>query len=112
MAEGVEIRAYEVVYQVLEDIEHALLGRLGDAPARLTIGRSAQNAVALPWDREVSRVHVTLEHIGNEWALVEDGRSRNGSYIDGERVHGRMRLSDGDAEPETVRKFFSRERTV
>jgi pSer/pThr/pTyr-binding forkhead associated (FHA) protein len=70
---------------------------LGDAPARLTIGRSAQNAVALPWDREVSRVHVSLEHIGDEWTLVEDGRSRNGSYIDGERVHGRMRLSDGDA---------------
>jgi pSer/pThr/pTyr-binding forkhead associated (FHA) protein len=70
---------------------------LGDAPARLTIGRSTQNAIALPWDREVSRVHVSLEHIGDEWTLVEDGRSRNGSYIDGERVHGRMRLSDGDA---------------
>jgi pSer/pThr/pTyr-binding forkhead associated (FHA) protein len=70
---------------------------LGDAPARLTIGRSTQNTVALPWDREVSRVHVSLEHIGDEWTLVEDGRSRNGSYIDGERVHGRMRLSDGDA---------------
>jgi len=70
---------------------------LGDAPERLTIGRSTQNAVALPWDREVSRVHASLERLGNEWTLVEDGRSRNGSYLDGERVHGRMRLSDGDA---------------
>ena len=70
---------------------------LGDAPERLTIGRSTKNAVALPWDREVSRVHASLERIGDEWTLVEDGRSRNGSYLDGERVHGRMRLSDGDA---------------
>ncbi len=70
---------------------------LDGAPERLTIGRSAQNAVSLPWDREVSRVHVSLEHIGEEWTLVEDGRSRNGSFIDGQRVRGRMRLSDGDA---------------
>jgi len=70
---------------------------LGDLPERLTIGRSTQNAVALPWDREVSRVHASIERLGDEWTLVEDGRSRNGSYIDGERVHGRMRLSDGDA---------------
>jgi len=69
---------------------------LGDAPERLTIGRSTQNAVALPWDREVSRVHATLERLGDEWTLVDDGRSRNGSYIDGERVRGRMRLGDGD----------------
>ena len=46
--------------------------------------------------REVSRVHATLERLGDEWTLVDDGRSRNGSYIDGERVRGRMRLSDGD----------------
>jgi pSer/pThr/pTyr-binding forkhead associated (FHA) protein len=70
---------------------------LGDAPERLTIGRSATNDIALEWDGEVSRVHVSLEHIGDEWTLVEDGRSRNGSYIDGERVTGRRRLSDGDA---------------
>src|SRR5688572_22143150 len=61
---------------------------LGDAPARLTIGRSTQNAVALPWDREVSRVHASLERIGDEWTFLDDGRSRNGSYVDGERVTG------------------------
>jgi pSer/pThr/pTyr-binding forkhead associated (FHA) protein len=70
---------------------------LDDAPERLTIGRSEQNALALPWDREVSRVHATLERVGDEWTFVDDGRARNGSYIDGERVHGRMRLSDGSA---------------
>ncbi|MEA2220613.1 MAG: hypothetical protein QOJ35_3239, partial [Solirubrobacteraceae bacterium] len=70
---------------------------LGDAAERLTIGRSETNGVALAWDGEVSRVHATLERIGDEWTFVDDGRSRNGSFLDGERVHGRMRLRDGDA---------------
>jgi pSer/pThr/pTyr-binding forkhead associated (FHA) protein len=70
---------------------------LGDAPERLTIGRSASSGVALPWDAEVSRVHASLERVGDEWTLVDDGRSHNGSYIDSERVHGRRRLRDGDA---------------
>ena len=70
---------------------------LGDAPARLTIGRSASNDVALAWDAEVSRLHAALEHVGEEWTFVDDGRSHNGSFIDGERVSGRRRLRDGDA---------------
>jgi pSer/pThr/pTyr-binding forkhead associated (FHA) protein len=70
---------------------------LGDVPERLTIGRSASNEVALSWDAEVSRVHASLERMGEEWTFVDDGRSHNGSYIDGERVHGRTRLRDGDA---------------
>jgi pSer/pThr/pTyr-binding forkhead associated (FHA) protein len=70
---------------------------LGDASARLTLGRSATNDLALPWDGEVSRVHASLEHLGDEWTFIDDGRSHNGSFIDGERVHGRTRLRDGDA---------------
>jgi pSer/pThr/pTyr-binding forkhead associated (FHA) protein len=61
------------------------------------IGRSDANDIALPWDDEVSRVHATLERLGNEWSVVDDGRSRNGSFIDGVRVDGRARLRDGDA---------------
>jgi pSer/pThr/pTyr-binding forkhead associated (FHA) protein len=70
---------------------------LGEVPERLTIGRSDTNGLALPWDAEVSRVHASLERLGEEWTFVDDGRSHNGSYIDGERVHGRTRLRDGDA---------------
>ena len=70
---------------------------LGDAPERLTIGRSATSDVALPWDVEVSRLHASLERVGDEWTLVDDGLSHNGSYIDGVRVHGRSRLRDGDS---------------
>ena len=70
---------------------------LDGAPERLTIGRSATNDLALSWDAEVSRVHATLERVGDEWTFVDDGRSHNGSFIDGERVRGRTRLRDGDA---------------
>src|SRR6266508_4366388 len=84
-----------LLYRDGEDAQHIV--DLGEGPERLTIGRSATNGVALPWDDEVSRVHATLERIGNEWTFVDDGRSRNGSFIDGERVHGRTRLRDGDA---------------
>jgi pSer/pThr/pTyr-binding forkhead associated (FHA) protein len=67
------------------------------AVERLTLGRSATNGLALPWDTEVSRVHASVERLGDEWTFVDDGRSRNGSFVDGERVSGRIRLRDGDA---------------
>src|SRR3954451_6190023 len=73
--------------------QHVL--ELGDAQERLTIGRSGTNAVVLKWDAEVSRVHVTLERLGAEWTLIDDGRSTNGTFLDGERIHGRTRLDDG-----------------
>ena len=49
------------------------------------------------WDEEVSRLHATLERFGDEWTLVDDGRARNGTFLDGERIHGRTRLNDGAA---------------
>jgi hypothetical protein len=70
---------------------------LGGAPERLTIGRSRTNGLVVDWDAEVSRVHATLERLGEEWTLVDDGRSRNGTFLGGERIHGRTRLNDGDA---------------
>lgn len=69
---------------------------LGGPRTQLTIGRSPASEVAVGWDAEVSRVHASLERIGEEWSLVDDGRSRNGSSVDGERVRGRRRLRDGD----------------
>ena len=62
----------------------------------LTIGRQEASAVALTWDSEVSRAHADVEIIGDVWTLVDDGRARNGSYVNGERVHGRRPLRDGD----------------
>jgi hypothetical protein len=69
---------------------------LGTAPEKVTLGRAAACAVPLAWDGEVSRMHAALERLGDEWTLVDDGRSRNGSFVDGERVRGRRRLRDGE----------------
>ena len=66
----------------------------GDGP--ITIGRRPGNDVSLDWDSEVSRSHAQLERAGEEWALVDDGLSHNGTYVGGNRVTGRRRLRDGD----------------
>jgi pSer/pThr/pTyr-binding forkhead associated (FHA) protein len=63
---------------------------------RFTIGRRAESDLALDWDGEVSRLHAQLESVGQEWTLVDDGLSRNGSFVNGERIRGRRRLRDGD----------------
>ena len=63
---------------------------------RITIGRRPSNEVALDWDSEVSRVHAALERTGEEWTVVDDGLSHNGTFVAGERVTARRRLRDGD----------------
>jgi len=69
---------------------------LHELAGSLTVGRGADCDVALGWDREVSRLHAQLEHVGTHWVLVDDGLSRNGSFVNGERVVGRRALRDGD----------------
>jgi pSer/pThr/pTyr-binding forkhead associated (FHA) protein len=63
---------------------------------RMTIGRNDSNDVALGWDSQVSRVHAELELVGGEWTVVDDGLSRNGTFLNGSRLTGRKRLRDGD----------------
>jgi hypothetical protein len=63
---------------------------------RLSLGRGETNDVPLPWDTEVSRLHAELERIAGEWTVVDDGLSRNGTYVNGVRISGRVRLRDGD----------------
>jgi FHA domain/Bacterial regulatory proteins, luxR family len=63
---------------------------------RLSIGRGETNNVPLPWDTEVSRLHAELECIAGEWTIVDDGLSRNGTFVNGTRISGRARLRDGD----------------
>ncbi len=63
---------------------------------RFTVGRRADSDLALDWDGEVSRLHAQLERVGRQWTLVDDGLSRNGSFVNGQRITGRQRLQDGD----------------
>jgi DNA-binding CsgD family transcriptional regulator len=68
---------------------------LGEAD-RITVGRGDQVDIELAADERVSRLHAEIEHIGGVWTVADDGLSRNGSFLNGERVVGRRRLSDGD----------------
>jgi pSer/pThr/pTyr-binding forkhead associated (FHA) protein len=63
---------------------------------RITIGRRVGSDIALCWDGEVSRAHALLEQVGDQWTLVDDGLSSNGSFVNGRRVVGRQRLHQGD----------------
>jgi hypothetical protein len=65
----------------------------------VTIGRSSSADICLRWDTRVSRLHARLELVGEDptidWTVV-DGESRNGSYVNGERIRGRAHLREGD----------------
>jgi pSer/pThr/pTyr-binding forkhead associated (FHA) protein len=63
---------------------------------QVNIGRSAGAEISLPWDERVSTVHAKLERVGDDWVLVDDGLSRNGSFVNGEPIPARRRLLDGD----------------
>jgi hypothetical protein len=64
--------------------------------ATVTIGRGEACDVPLARDPEVSRLHAQLERLGDTWVVVDDGLSRNGTFLNGERVAGRERLANGD----------------
>ncbi len=63
----------------------------------LWVGRGPSADVRLEWDEEVSGLHAQIELVGEECTLVDDGLSRNGSFVNEERVHGRRHLRDGDS---------------
>jgi pSer/pThr/pTyr-binding forkhead associated (FHA) protein len=62
----------------------------------VTIGRSAAMDLVLDWDLEVSGVHAELQRVGDAWMIVDDGLSRNGTFLNERRVAGRQRLRNDD----------------
>jgi len=62
----------------------------------VTIGRAEGTDLCLSWDDGVSRVHAELVRVGPDWAIADDGLSRNGTFVNGDRVAGRLRLRGGD----------------
>ena len=68
-----------------------------EANAELWVGRGGSADVRLEWDEEVSALHAQIEVVRDECTLVDDGLSRNGSFVNEERVHGRRHLRDGDS---------------
>jgi pSer/pThr/pTyr-binding forkhead associated (FHA) protein len=69
---------------------------LDERAGSVTVGRRLEADVPLAWDPEVSRLHAELEFKAGEWTLCDDGFSQNGTYVNGLRIHGRRRLTDGD----------------
>lgn len=73
--------------------------RLVDAPdtdETWTVGRRPETNLSIPWDGKVSGVHAVLENIAGELAIVDDGLSTNGTFVNGNRISGRQRLRDSD----------------
>jgi hypothetical protein len=63
---------------------------------RLILGRHAWCDLCIPWDQHISGVHAELVRLGPEWFIVDDGVSMNGTFCNGARVSGRLRLRDRD----------------
>jgi DNA-binding CsgD family transcriptional regulator len=70
--------------------------RLGEGVDRVVIGRRDAVEVSIDWDERVSRIHAELELVGTEWAISDDGLSRNGTFVNERRVTSRRRLRDHD----------------
>lgn len=67
----------------------------GSCPS-LAIGRDPASDLCLGWDPRVSALHARLECARGIWLLQDDGLSRNGSFVNGERLHGQRVLRDHD----------------
>ena len=65
-----------------------------DADA-VTLGKADSNDVVLKADRSVSRLHAVLERFRASWC-IRDLDSRNGTYVNSERVLGGRPLRSGD----------------
>ena len=62
---------------------------------RLTLGRSSNNDLSYPEDSGLSRHHMMLEKVGEDW-YVRDLGSKNGTLLNDERITDRMPLKPGD----------------
>lgn len=61
---------------------------------RMTIGRGVENEITIA-DPEASEVHALLEPLAGSWS-VRDLSSRNGTFVNGERVLSERPLHRGD----------------
>jgi pSer/pThr/pTyr-binding forkhead associated (FHA) protein len=64
--------------------------------ASASVGRGPSSDLVLDWDAQVSRLHARFERADDGWALVDDGLSSNGTFVNEKRVSGKRGLNDGD----------------
>lgn len=75
---------HQVIYQLPEH------GR-----RTVVLGRLRECEVCLDWDLEVSRSHARVHPADGEWAITDED-SRNGSFVNRERLRPTRGLRDGD----------------
>jgi FHA domain len=63
---------------------------------QVTIGAAGSNDVVISWDRTVSRLHAVVERIGEVGWVVRDLSSRNGTFVNGERIWQEHPVTSGD----------------
>jgi pSer/pThr/pTyr-binding forkhead associated (FHA) protein len=62
---------------------------------RVTVGKLSTSVVSLKQDATVSRLHAVLENFGFAWSIRDLG-SRNGTYVNGEKITAERVLRSGD----------------
>ncbi len=61
----------------------------------VAIGKNPGEGIVIEDDRTVSRLHAVVEPVGNGWC-VRDLGSRNGTYVNGQRIWAQQALHAGD----------------
>lgn len=62
---------------------------------RVTLGKASSNEVSFEHDETVSRLHAVFENLGFAWSIRDMG-SRNGTFLNGERITAERVLRSGD----------------
>jgi pSer/pThr/pTyr-binding forkhead associated (FHA) protein len=83
-----------LVYRDVEDKQQIVTLSPSERP--LKIGRDPMCELCLSHDDRVSRLHAELENVGEVWTVADHGLSRNGTFVNEERVTGQRVLRDGD----------------
>jgi ATP/maltotriose-dependent transcriptional regulator MalT len=83
------------VHPQIEVISGARSWRVSLDGDRTTVGKAAENAVALEHDPTASHLHAVLERFPAGWCVADLGSS-NGTWVNGERIWSAHRLRHGD----------------
>ncbi|MDT5099009.1 MAG: hypothetical protein QOC76_2746 [Mycobacterium sp.] len=62
---------------------------------RVTLGKASTNDISLDHDDTVSRLHAVFENLGFAWSIRDLG-SRNGTFLNGERISAERVLRSKD----------------
>jgi len=62
---------------------------------RIVVGKGTDVQLDLTSDAAVSRLHAVVERVGSGWCIRDLG-SRNGTFVNGERILGERALRTGD----------------